>query len=123
MLSGKELESFFLVMGSSFKALVKWKIVICLDKNMNSVVINIKTDPKVKKEAKKIASDLGLTLSGTINGFLKQLIRNKSIFFTLDESNPSHYLLSSIEEAKKERRNKKHHTFKSNEEALKFLDK
>ncbi len=90
---------------------------------MNTVVINIKTDPKVKKEAKKIASDLGLTLSGTINGFLKQFIRNKSIFFTLDESNPSEYLLSSIKESEKERKQKKHHSFKNNEEALKFLDK
>jgi len=90
---------------------------------MNTVVINIKTDPKVKKEAKKIASDLGLTLSGTINGFLKQLIRDKSIFFTLDESNPSNYLLSSIEESEKERRQKQHYSFKSNEESLNFLDK
>ncbi|PIT87360.1 MAG: type II toxin-antitoxin system antitoxin, RelB/DinJ family [Candidatus Magasanikbacteria bacterium CG10_big_fil_rev_8_21_14_0_10_40_10] len=90
---------------------------------MNTVVINIKTDPKVKKEAKKIASDLGLTLSGTINGFLKQFIRNKSIFFTLDESNPSNYLLSSIEESKKERKEKEYYSFKNNEESLNFLDK
>jgi addiction module RelB/DinJ family antitoxin len=90
---------------------------------MNSTVINIKTDPKVKKEAKKIASELGLTLSGTINGFLKQFIRNKSIFFTLDESRPSDYLLSSIEESKKERKQKRHYSFKNNEEAVKFLDK
>ncbi len=90
---------------------------------MNTVVINIKTDPKVKKEAKKIASDLGLTLSGTINGFLKQFIRNKSIFFTLDENNPSNYLLSSIEESKKERKGKGYYSFKTNEESLDFLDK
>ncbi len=90
---------------------------------MNTVVINIKTDPKVKKEAKKIASDLGLTLSGTINGFLKQFIRDKSIFFTLDESNPSDYLLSSIKESEKERKQKQHHSFKNNEESLNFLDK
>ena len=90
---------------------------------MNTVVINIKTDPKIKKEAKKIASDLGLTLSGAINGFLKQFIRNKSIFLTLDENNPSNYLLSSIEESKKERAEKKHHSFKNNEESFEFLDK
>jgi len=90
---------------------------------MNTVVINIKTDPNVKKEAKKIASELGLTLSGTINGFLKQFIRNKSIFFTLDESNPSDYLLSSIKESEKERKQKQNHSFKSNAESLNFLDK
>jgi len=90
---------------------------------MNTVVINIKTDPKVKKEAKKIASDLGLTLSGTINGFLKQFIRNKSVFFTLDESNPSDYLLSSIKESKKQKKEKEYYSFKNNEESLNFLDK
>lgn len=90
---------------------------------MNSTVINIKTDPKVKKEAKKIAAELGLTLSGAINGFLKQLVRNKAVFFTLNENDPSDYLLSSIEESKKERRQKKHYSFANNEEALEFLDK
>jgi addiction module RelB/DinJ family antitoxin len=37
--------------------------------NMNTAIINIKTDAKVKKEAQAVASDLGLTLSGAINGF------------------------------------------------------
>ncbi|MHB8904020.1 MAG: type II toxin-antitoxin system RelB/DinJ family antitoxin, partial [Patescibacteria group bacterium] len=66
---------------------------------MNTTVINIKTDIKVKKEAQKITSDLGLSLSGAINGFLKQLIRDKAVLFTLNENNPSEYLLSSIEES------------------------
>ena len=90
---------------------------------MNSTVINIKTDPKVKKEAKKIAADLGLTLSGAINGFLKQFIRNKSVFFTLNENNPSDYLLSSIKESKKEKTKGNYHSFKDNKEAIDFLDK
>ena len=51
---------------------------------MPTSVINIKTDPKVKEEAKKIASELGLTLSSVINAQLKQFIRSKSIFFSLN---------------------------------------
>lgn len=89
---------------------------------MNSTVINIKTDIKVKKEAQKIASDLGLSLSGAINGFLKQLIRNKAVLFTLNEDIPSEYLLSSIKESKNERRSGHFHSFKSNQAALNFLD-
>lgn len=90
---------------------------------MNTTVINIKTDLKVKKEAQKITSDLGLSLSGAINGFLKQLIRNKMVLFTLNENNPSDYLLSSIKESMAERKGGDFYSFKNNQEAIKFLDR
>lgn len=89
---------------------------------MNSAVINIKTDIKIKKEAQKIASDLGFSLSATINGFLKQLIRDKTLVFTLNENTPSEYLLSSIKESKKERKTGEFHSFKNNKAAINFLD-
>jgi len=89
---------------------------------MNTAIINIKTDAEVKKEAQKVASDLGLTLSGAINGFLKQLIRNKTILLTIDESSPSEYLLSSIRESKKEKRDGDYYSFKNTKDAIKFLD-
>ncbi len=89
---------------------------------MNSTVINIKTDVKVKQEAQKIASDLGLTLSGAINGFLKQLIRDKAILFTLNNK-PSDYLLSSIKESKDQKESGDFYSFKDNQAAVNFLDK
>ncbi len=89
---------------------------------MNTAVINIKTDVKVKKESQKIVSDLGLSLSGAINGFLKQLIRTKTISFTLNENNPSDYLMSAVAEAEKERNDKKQKKFQSNAEAIDFID-
>jgi len=89
---------------------------------METAIINIKTDIKVKKEAQKTASELGLTLSGAINSFLKQLIRDKKILLSLNENVPSEYLLESIRESREERINKKHHSFKNNSEAIKFLD-
>jgi DNA-damage-inducible protein J len=90
---------------------------------MNSTVINIKTDVRVKKEAQKVAADLGLSLSGVINGFLKQFVRDKTVLFTLNEKNPSDYLLSSLKESRIERRRGNFHSFKNNEEAVKFLDR
>ncbi len=90
---------------------------------MNSTIINIKTDPKIKKEAKKITAEMGLTLSSAINGFLRQLIRSKTVLFTLNENAPSDYLLSSIKESEKERKNDDFYSFKNNKEAIKFLDK
>ncbi|MCU0680167.1 MAG: type II toxin-antitoxin system RelB/DinJ family antitoxin [Planctomycetes bacterium] len=89
---------------------------------MNSAIINIKTDIKVKKEAQKVTNDLGLSLSGAINGFLRQLIRDKSVLFTLNENAPSDYLLSSIKESRAERKNGGYHSFKNNRAAIKFLD-
>lgn len=50
-------------------------------------------------------------------------IRNKSASFTLNENNPSDYLLSSIEESKKERKKGDYYSFNDNKEAIKFLDK
>lgn len=90
---------------------------------MNSTIVNIKTNPKVKKEAQKVAADLGLTLSGVINGFLKQFIRTKTVVFTLNEERPSDYLMTSIEESEKEREKGQGYSFKNNKEAINFLDK
>jgi len=45
-------------------------------------VLNVKTDEKVKNEAKKIAKELGIPLSLVVNGYLKQFIRDKEITFS-----------------------------------------
>lgn len=42
-------------------------------------VIQIRVDDKVKKEAKKLFSDLGTDISGAFKMFLKQSIRTKSL--------------------------------------------
>jgi len=44
---------------------------------MKTIAINIKTDPKVKKQAQKLAEELGLSLSAVVTGLLKQFIRTK----------------------------------------------
>jgi antitoxin component of RelBE/YafQ-DinJ toxin-antitoxin module len=85
---------------------------------MNSTIINIKTDVKVKKEAQKIVAGL----SEIINGFLKQLIRNKAIMFSLNEDTPSDYLLSSIKISRDERKTGSFYYFKNNQSAINFLD-
>ena len=68
---------------------------------MNTAVINIRTNARVKSQAQKIAADLGMSLSGLINGFIKQLIRTKRVEFDLDE-NPSKYLIESLKQSEKE---------------------
>ncbi|MBU1131050.1 type II toxin-antitoxin system RelB/DinJ family antitoxin [Patescibacteria group bacterium] len=88
---------------------------------MNSTIINIKTNPKVKSEAKKTAADLGLSLSGVLNAYLRQFIRTKSVYFSLNEENPSPYLLEALKESEKQRKKKGVHSFDNPEEAIHFL--
>ena len=46
---------------------------------MMNKVISIKTDATTKHEAQKLAKDLGLTLSGLINSYLKQVIVTRRV--------------------------------------------
>ncbi len=67
----------------------------------NTAVINIRTDLVIKTKAQKIAERLGLSLSAVINGYLRQLIRTKSISFSLEEK-PTKYLLNSLKKSKED---------------------
>jgi addiction module RelB/DinJ family antitoxin len=67
---------------------------------MNTAIINIKTNPKVKKQAQKVAEDLGLSLSAVINGYLKQFVRSKSFQVTLRNiEEPSDYLMQALHQS------------------------
>lgn len=70
-------------------------------------MINIKADREIKQGAQKVVSDLGLTLSAVINAYLKQLIRNKSVFFSsLPRMTPElEALIGQAEEDFKNKRN------------------
>lgn len=46
---------------------------------MNTAVINVKTEPKVKEEAQEVASMLGVNLNSLINRYLKHFIKTKSV--------------------------------------------
>lgn len=62
---------------------------------MSSAVVNVRVDPKVKSQAQKIASEMGLTLSAVINGLLKHMVATKTVTFSAREE-PSEYLLESL---------------------------
>lgn len=89
---------------------------------MNTAVINIKINPQVKKEAQKLAEDLGFSLSSLINGYLKQIIRTKSVNFELAEE-PSEYMIKALKESKADIKTGKVISFKKPNDALDYLDK
>ncbi|MBI3380175.1 type II toxin-antitoxin system RelB/DinJ family antitoxin [Candidatus Gottesmanbacteria bacterium] len=91
---------------------------------MNTAVINLKVEPQVKKSAQKIAHDLGLTLSGLINGYLKQLIRTKTVTFSTASEIPSDYMREALKEAEEEiKAGRVSSTFTNAKDALGYLDK
>lgn len=89
---------------------------------MNTAVVNVKVDPNVKKEAQKVAKDLGISLSGMINGFLKHLVRTKTVHFSLNEE-PSNYLINSLKESREDIKAGRVVSFDDPNKALSFLDK
>jgi addiction module RelB/DinJ family antitoxin len=66
---------------------------------MNTAIINIKTESEVKFQAQEVARQFGISLSGLINAYLKQLIRTKKVEFTLEEI-PNENLVQVLKQAK-----------------------
>ncbi len=66
---------------------------------MNTAVINIKTEPKLKVQAQKVARELGFSLSSLINGYLKTLVKTKTVFFSARGEEPTEYLLQALKES------------------------
>lgn len=90
---------------------------------MNSAVINIKTQPEIKIKAQTIAKELGLNLSSVINAYLVQLIKTKTVIFSVNDE-PTEYLLRMLKESRKEiKAGKTARKFKKTEDALGYLDK
>lgn len=70
---------------------------------MNTAVVNIKTDPGIKNEAQKIASELGFSLSSLLNGYMRHLIKTKTVYFTAKGEEPSEYLIEALKESEDDR--------------------
>ena len=46
-------------------------------------IINIKADKEVKENAQKVAKELGLPLGTIINAYLRELVREKRVLFSV----------------------------------------
>ncbi len=53
----------------------------CILWNMQKAVINIKSDPKLKREASEVAARLGLPLGTILNNYMRHLVREKRVVF------------------------------------------
>lgn len=64
---------------------------------MNTAVLTIKTPVEVKAQAQATARDLGFSLSSLVNAYLRQLIKTKTVHFSLEEPTP--YLMNALRES------------------------
>lgn len=91
---------------------------------MNTTAIYIKTDPQIKSKAQQVAKELGFSLSSLVNGWLRQLIKNKTVTFSAQNEIPSKYLIKAIKQAEKDlKRGKASPTFDNAEDAIAYLEK
>lgn len=89
---------------------------------MNTAVIITKTDPRVKKQAQQVASELGISLSSLVNAYLKQVVRTKRVEFDLGEE-PSEYLKVTIKSAEENyKQGKVSPAFSDGADAVKWLE-
>lgn len=99
---------------------------------MAKTVMTVKTDEKLKKEAQEVAEEMGFPLGTLVNAFLRQFVRNKTVFVTLHTggdgitvASMNKMLEKQLREIEKDIRKEKHlsPSFSTMEAALKYLKK
>jgi addiction module RelB/DinJ family antitoxin len=72
---------------------------------MKTEVINIKTDPGTKQKARQIAHEMGFSLGTIVNAYLKQLIKERAVSFSVNpKEEPSDWLINELKQAEQDRR-------------------
>ena len=89
---------------------------------MNTAIVNVRVETVLKKQAQKVASELGISLSAIIHGFLKQLVKTKTVTFRASEE-PTEYLLQALKESRENIKAGRVISFEKPENALSYLDK
>ena len=70
---------------------------------MASINMSIRTDSELKAQAEAILSQLGMTMNGTINMFLAQIVRDKAVPLSLSLRKPEHEIYAELLMAQRER--------------------
>ena len=69
--------------------------------SMETVATNIRIDKQLKKQFSQVLEGLGISLSGAINIFLRQLILHDGIPFKIEYPKPSRILKNAIKEGER----------------------
>ena len=83
-------------------------------------IINLKTDPKLKKQAAAVADKLGISISAVLNNELGRFAAEQSVVFDVPEA-PNVKTAKQLAESKKMIDAGDYHKFKDNKKSLEFL--
>ncbi len=83
-------------------------------------VINLKTDPELKKLAAKTADKLGISVSAVLNNELRRFAIEQSVTFDVPEV-PNAKTAKELAASRKQIEAGDYHKFDDNDEALDFL--
>lgn len=83
-------------------------------------VINLKTDPELKKAATQVASKLGVSVSAVLNNELRRFTTEQSVVFEIPEI-PNEQTAKQLAASKKRIEKSDYHRFSDNKESLEFL--
>ncbi len=87
---------------------------------MNTAVINLRVEPRLKTKAQAVAKKLGFNLSSVLKGYLVELVKTKRVDFAATED-PSPWLIRQLKQAEKELRERKTVHFGDVENAIRWL--
>ena len=85
-------------------------------------VINLKTDPELKRLAAKTADRLGISISAILNNELRRFTSEQSVVFDIPEV-PNEQTAKMLAASKKEIDSGDYHKFASNKKAVEYLAK
>jgi len=83
-------------------------------------VINLKTDPELKKKAVEAADKLGISISAVLNNELRRFAAQQSVIFEVPEM-PNKETAKALTASKAEIESGELYRFSTNEQALDFL--
>lgn len=83
-------------------------------------IINLKTDPELKRMAAKTADKLGVSISAVLNNELRRFAAEQSVVFDIPEV-PNANTAKILATSKKEIGSDNFHKFENSNKALEFL--
>ena len=83
----------------------------------------VRLDSKLKQDAETLINDLGMTLSGAVNVFLRQAVRVQGIPFEIRKEQPNRTTLAAMKEAVALANDPKAKTYASVAEMMRDIEK
>ena len=85
--------------------------------------INIRIEPKLKKEVESTLNDLGMNIADAVTVFFKQIVMTESIPFAIKKPKYNKETIEAINEEKKKKKNpEKYKSYNNVEELMEDLN-